>query len=146
MPAPKTFIGSLLFCLGVLGSLPAHSASETNLSVDMDSDAIRISTKNHVDRITVRIVGGDNYHFQKSSEETSIVLPLKELNFAIDGRYQYEVSGISFTGETKVVNGNGRVDGAMLRKSTVTSASGQFQVADLAIVVSSQQVAKEETK
>jgi len=146
MPDPKKFIGSLLFFLGVLGSLPAHSASENDLSIEMASDAIRISTKNHVDKITVRIAGGDDYFFQKTSEETSLALSSEELKLASDGTYQYEVSAISFTGETKVVNGNGRVDGAMLRKSTVTSASGQFQVADLAIVVSSQRVAKEETK
>jgi hypothetical protein len=130
--AIKVYSIALLY-LGL--SIACSAKAEQSVAVEISDSEIQVIAHGSFDNLSIQITGTQGYGFQKSYENTQITLPISELNLVNDGYYHYEATGIKFTGETRVVNGNGREPGALMRASIVKRKSGRFQVVNSSIVV-----------
>lgn len=129
MLSVRKFLGCFAF---LIATAPfAHSQPFAN--IELTSNAIAIQTQSDVDAVTVRVVG-ENYSFQKEFTSSNIVLDLTSLKLNTDGNYQYQVTGITYTGNSQVVSGNGRAPGATMKESQVSTVHGSFDVSGHAIL------------
>ncbi len=118
-------------------------AKETPFArVQFSPSSIEIQSLNTVDAISVRIVGAGNFNYQQQFRSNNVHLDLSTLKFTQDGNYSYEITGTKYTGETRVVSGNGREPGAEVKQSKVRIVTGHFKVKNYSIVGSSKRSKK----
>ncbi|VUD61849.1 hypothetical protein TDB9533_02908 [Thalassocella blandensis] len=127
-PVKKKFAClSLFLSLMFMALTPTLAFSQPFANIELSSDSLAIYALQDVDAISVRVVGKD-FSFQQQYTRNNIVLDLSSMKIRADGRYEYEVKGIKYTGESQVVNGNGRAQGTEMKESMVSSITGNFIV------------------
>ena len=124
--------GIALLYLGL--SIACSAKAEQSVAVEISASSIQVIAHGSFDDLSIGITGPHGYGFQKSYENTQTTLPISELDLVNDGYYHYEAIGIKFTGGTRVVDGNGREPGSLMRASIVKRKSGRFQVVNSSIV------------
>jgi hypothetical protein len=119
--------------LGSVGTTFAQPFAKVTLS----PGAVNVSSNSTFDILTLRI-SGDNFEFDKSAPGAEIFATLMQMQLVADGIYNYEIVGVTYTGETFVSVDEGRAPDATGRKSSIQKQSGQFKVSNFSIVVPAQ--------
>ncbi|WP_028877275.1 hypothetical protein [Teredinibacter turnerae] len=112
-------------CVFALLSAYSYAGDAPFATVGVRATSIEVQPNVSIDAMAIRI-SGPNLSFQKPLTPAGESLSIDQLGVVDAGTYRYEITGVTFTGETERVNGNGRAPGAVLKKSVVENASGEF--------------------
>lgn len=99
--------------------------SEPLANVNFRASSIEIQTLKPVDALSIRIAGA-GLSFQQALNTSASLLDATSLGLQEPGVYDYEITGVTYTGDVQTVSGDGRAPGAVLKKSQVSNITGQF--------------------